>query len=766
MHWFESVLLALFLGAAAMPLWSLYQHVSVIWLVALSVLAGLTISTMARIWKWSGTRVMLVSLGVMLLLSVPLGVPTRSISGVLPSWDGAREFILAAVSGWKQIVTVDPPLGNYRGVLVPAFLVSYICASAAFWLLNRAGRGWAVLPVAVLYIFAIACGPEASSTAVLSGLLVIGIGLAWATLRTLGMMSPSGAGEGKSTTRPRRGRVADHFRRGLAAVIVVGVAGVTGGLVSGAIEPRLDRDVIRSHVKVPFDPKEYVSPMVAYRNSVTVPEKTQVQFEIEGATAGTRIRLATLDDYDGQVFSSASGTSETAGVAGAYQQVPLRLNDVSPGKSVSVRITIDDLTGVWLPLVGTPETVSFAEESTREQFYYNRVANAGVLRQGVSKGLTYTVRAVLPGTLSDDSIAGIVPGDAAQAELPVVPEALEKAAAAQYSAEDPPAERLLAVARWLRTGYVSHSGDGEPFSRPGHSAGRLNLLVDESPMLGDAEQYATAFAVLARGLGFPARVVVGYEVNGPKVVGADLTAWAEVQRFDGKWVGIDPVPETREIPPAEEKPLEAQPQPETVLPPPAVIKEDPLDSRTTDDDAAPEGEIPAWIQMLLAIWGVSWPILLVLSILSLPLWGLMLVAALRRRYRYRQDRAHRSVAGAWAEVRDMLVDRGSVVPATHTRLETVSEWGMVEPGVSPEAKARVLTLAERANAADFARHVADAEEVESYWKDLRAGAKLVMAKDGRRSRLVRLLRARSIRRSASTGWMKLTTYRFPRKDDH
>ena len=89
-------------------------------------------------------------------------------------------------------------------------------------------------------------------------------------------------------------------------------------------------------------------------------------------------------------------------------------------------------------------------------------------------------------------------------------------------------------------------------------------MVDGNGMVGDAEQYAALMAVLARALGIPARVVVGFAGSGchgrratdgsVPVTGADLTAWVEVPFQQAGWVAYDPTPpKTRDT-------LETEPQ--------------------------------------------------------------------------------------------------------------------------------------------------------------------------------------------------------------
>ena len=91
---------------------------------------------------------------------------------------------------------------------------------------------------------------------------------------------------------------------------------------------------------------------------------------------------------------------------------------------------------------------------------------------------------------------------------------------------------------------------------PGQSLGVLDkflLPVTSNPdtdnnRLGSAQQFAAAFAVLARALTLPSRVVVGYKLN-PTAVQAgrpiavrprDIHAWVEVHLTGLGWVPFDP----------------------------------------------------------------------------------------------------------------------------------------------------------------------------------------------------------------------------------
>jgi transglutaminase-like putative cysteine protease len=73
---------------------------------------------------------------------------------------------------------------------------------------------------------------------------------------------------------------------------------------------------------------------------------------------------------------------------------------------------------------------------------------------------------------------------------------------------------------------------------------------------GYCEQFATTFAVMARTLGIPSRVAVGYTPGRLRadgwysVVGRNSHAWPEIWFDSIGWVGFEPTP-TRSIPGAE-----------------------------------------------------------------------------------------------------------------------------------------------------------------------------------------------------------------------
>ena len=137
----------------------------------------------------------------------------------------------------------------------------------------------------------------------------------------------------------------------------------------------------------------------------------------------------------------------------------------------------------------------------------------------------------------------IVQADTALPELPPSVEAL--AHAVTVGAQGPLAQAELLV-NWFRSGQFRYTLD-PPASPPGTDPLVSFLTQTRS---GSCEQFAGAFVVLARSLGLPSRVVVGFTAGrygGPGAVtvrGADAHAWPQVYLGPrAGWVSFEPTPQ-------------------------------------------------------------------------------------------------------------------------------------------------------------------------------------------------------------------------------
>ena len=121
-------------------------------------------------------------------------------------------------------------------------------------------------------------------------------------------------------------------------------------------------------------------------------------FEVSGVPLGTRVRLATLDSYDGVVYAVGSGRVTSA--SGSFARVPSRFDQSEvEGNPAQMAITIAAYSGVWVPTVGLFEEVDFGGDRAadlRDSFYYNKVSGTAAVTEHLERGDSYTLEGVVP----------------------------------------------------------------------------------------------------------------------------------------------------------------------------------------------------------------------------------------------------------------------------------------------------------------------------------------------------------------------------------
>src|SRR6185503_9868836 len=103
-------------------------------------------------------------------------------------------------------------------------------------------------------------------------------------------------------------------------------------------------------------------------------------------------------------------------------------------------------------------------------------------------------------------------------------------------------DELLALYKRFTGDKFKHDQSTE--APGGHGFVHIQRLLDTGR--GTSEQYASAYAVFARYLGYDARVVMGfrprYNEQAFIATGADVDAWVEVNFAGIGWIAIDPSP--------------------------------------------------------------------------------------------------------------------------------------------------------------------------------------------------------------------------------
>jgi hypothetical protein len=238
-------------------------------------------------------------------------------------------------------------------------------------------------------------------------------------------------------------------------------------------------------------------------------------------------------------------------------------------------------------------------------------------------------------------------------------------------------------------------------------------------MVGDAEQYATAAALMATHTGFPARVAMGFLIpegtgsDAPvTLTGAQMTAWIEISTQQG-WVAINPNPEERPIPEQQpDDPTEVA-FPQTAVEPPA--QEEPQLNDNTVPEAAEEQQPtpsdPVLQAVLALVSGVAW-LLLVLGIAVSPLLGIIALKRRRRSQRHSAEDSRAQVEGAWSELRDVMTDHGLASTSSATRREIAEQVGLSAATMVAVLGDKAQYSSDPVSELDVERAWADVESVE------------------------------------------------------
>jgi hypothetical protein len=728
---------------ATSALWPIYRGTSLIVLVAVALVAGSLIAILGAAFRWSSLVVMIATILAFLAVGVAVAVPTRAQYGVLPTLGGLQDLVTGVALGWKQLLTISLPVGDYQALLVPALVLVLATVVVGLSTALRARRGEpAVIAPVVLFILATAFGPNFPSRpldAPIALLVVLLLWLVWfrwyrrrAAIRLL-------AAQSVATDAPaaRSGELGfAGLRTALSAGLILAIASAGAVTVANALPPEADRTVLRTAFQQPFDPRDYVSPLAGFRKYLQPPDGSAVLFDVTGLPDGARIRIATLDSYDGVVYSVGSGaqTSES----GSFTRVPSRFDQSAvSGDPVSIAVTIKGYSGVWLPTTGKLESVAFSGTRTgslRDAFYYNDVSGTAAVIGGVGSGDSYTLDAVIPRQPAVGDIPSLEPGSATVPHPKSVPEALTAKLEEYVGTVQGAGPRLAAMLAGLaKDGYISHGiSKDEPPSRSGHAADRLTELMTAPRMIGDAEQYAVVASLMAQDIGFPARVVFGFVPSAGQVTGADVSAWIEVDTAQYGWVAIDPTPALRPIPDELPKDTSQVARPQTVVPPPVSETDNSNRQSTPDTQQDLPPDLDPVLQLVLGILRVAAWILVVVAVLLAPFIVIIAAKVRRRRLRMSAPNLIDRISGGWQEFEDSVVDHGLSPAASSTRSEVATIAGGVQSQV----------LAAVADRAVFSPGEPDAADVESVW---RAVDELEASLDAGLSRWQRIMARVSLR---------------------
>ncbi len=637
--------------AAAIGMGRLFADASFLPVVLLAVLVSHGLSLLCR-RRGIGPLVNLaVSAGGLVLFVTWVIEPHVSL---IPSPDTWRAASLDLREAWGRFSEVVAPAQVTRGFVLGAALGSWVSAFVADLFAFRARtRVEAVVPSFTVFLFGALLGSDHHRLS--SAVLFLAAVLAFVVLAEV-----SAAPRARPWLSGRKGAGERALLRsglGMAGVAVL-LALVVGPQLPGAYGKGIlgvgDKGRGKNGTRVTL------SPLVDIRSRL-VGQSTVELFTVK-AERESYWRITSLDRFDGTIWSSLSNYRP------AGTRLPGAGTDAARADTTrsSQEFEIAGLASIWLPAAYRPDRLT---ASGRIRF--DPDSGSLATDRATSDGLKYTVESAIP-QLTSAALATAPPGAPAEVaarylELPAnLSQEVRQTARRIVGSETSPYKRAKALQDWFRTNFTYNLQ-----VEPGHDENAMEKFLARKQ--GYCEQFAGTYAAMARSLGLPARVAVGFTYGSKgddglwHVTGKEAHAWPEVYLNGYGWVAFEPTP-GRGLPGAEQytdvTPAQAADTPAVTVPDASVPVDEPVTPVDESQPAAPLAAeaSPAGPRLIVAGVLVA---LIVLYVVGVPL------AKRRRRHRRRAAAATPAdrVLVAWTEATEDMTAAGLAPRPDETAVE-------------------------------------------------------------------------------------------------
>ncbi|MBO0693077.1 MAG: hypothetical protein J2P58_09285 [Acidimicrobiaceae bacterium] len=694
-------------------------------------------------------------------------------------------------SGGAELVTGSlpaPPSGPEFGIAVAA---TYLASAIAVEVVFRGRVLSSLVPGAVLLVGALLVGTGGLPQPRWVGAPYVGAAALTVLVHHLYPEAAVGRRAGRTTPAPATAGVAMgpgmraplNVASGSDAAPVLAIRALIGAAIGAAVTILalpLAGVLPGTHARQPYSlratlapapqPVEELSLLATYSSIYDAPPRPAFTADVTGADGRTLYwRLATFDRFNGLEWSS-SQVFQRAG-----NRLPVGPNVAVETKTVRAVIHPQSLPG-YLPAPDRPQEVSVSGLGVS--------AGSGelVLPTGVSLPEQIRVTSVVPDPTASELLeSGTTPGPT-NPGAPAMPSALTSLAhRLEASASSNPFARLTALTDYLTSSpFRVHPPGNSPIG-----AGYYQVTQLLKTHTGSSEQYAAAFAIIARAMGFHARLAIGYTGGTARGAGSvafttrNLRVWPEVELAGIGWqplpadpsgIGLGtsshgpetPTPTTappttappKNAPPPTARPGTGSPTtshagsaPPATSPPTTARPSSPLGealqqqrqiNEAPKPAPAPSGSaqsLPGPVQASAGGGGLPrWALGLIAAAaaVGLGMGGVVAAKAVRRRHqRNRTDPAAR-LAGAWEHTLDRLAEHGLRLPASLTGPE-VADRAATSVG---EAARPLRDLATAVDAARYdRRHRPAPETVEEGWAVARRVGDALRSRSSVRARI-------------------------------
>jgi hypothetical protein len=348
------------LAASAIGFWPTFAGGSFLGAAIGGALLGVVIAAVAAWQRWGILIIAGLTVAAYFVFGGALALPHTAIAGFIPSLDTLQQLALGVVTSWKQMLTTVAPVSGSDGhFLVPFLLFLVIGVVTASLALRLTQPAWALLPSGALLAAVIALGTPEPAMPLIQGAIFAVAGIAWLAVRQI--WAPQNAAVSVSEIDPAR---ANHMRmrRLIAGGAVLAVA--TGaGVAASAVTPQTEvRHVLRDTIIPPFDVRDYPSALQSFRGYVRDDEDTTL-FTVRGLPEGARVRLAAMDEFDGQVINVVDGGP---GTSSAFTPIRANMSPDAEGMPVTLEFDIGDYSDVWVPQAGLVSEIRFSGDDAEQ----------------------------------------------------------------------------------------------------------------------------------------------------------------------------------------------------------------------------------------------------------------------------------------------------------------------------------------------------------------------------------------------------------------
>jgi transglutaminase-like putative cysteine protease len=459
----------------------------------------------------------------------------------------------------------------------------------------------------------------------------------------------------------RIGRPRDSRR----AVVVVGAAVALGSLLLPYAIPGVEEQPASRTSGL----RSGINPLITLGDDLRRGDPTLALSYTSSANYPVYLRLTTLDRFTGGTWGPIVG--DTRGDNLDAFPFPAGLTQATAVNAAEVDVTVADVFTNWLP---TPYPTTSITGVEGDWFWEPDGLTVRSVDTG-ARGQQYTAAFLEPRPTSEQLAATTVfPADAPEGSLAlpgdmpaIVVDTAHQVADAAASAYD----KALALQTYLRGVDFSYSEEA-PVDEGFDGTGMDALAIFLERKTGYCVHYASAMAVMARELGIPSRVAVGFQPgdrrfndgsNLYEVSTDDLHAWPELYFDDIGWLRFEPTPGRGAVPRYGSALVDdpTTPQDESSPTPAPTPTADAADRPDVDDGvpdvAEAESRLVANVLLGLAI------VAAIVVVLLLPA-GFRAGLRMLRLRRIRQGRD--PAAAAWDEVRDTARDVGWSASETET----------------------------------------------------------------------------------------------------